>query len=48
LGRTGISVDIAHEYGRAANWRANDPGLRAKVLGVEKPAPVLAGQQDLF
>jgi DNA modification methylase len=48
LGRIGISVDIAYEYGRAANWRANDPGLRAKVLGVDKPAPVLAGQGDLF
>jgi DNA modification methylase len=48
LGRTGISVDLAHDYARAAVWRANDPGLRAKVLGVEKPAPVMAGQQGLF
>jgi hypothetical protein len=48
LGRIGISVDLAHDYARAAVWRANDPGLRAKVLGVAKPAPVLPGQADLF
>ena len=35
-------------YLRLAEWRCNDPALRAKVLGVDKPKPVPNGQLDMF
>ena len=48
LGRHGIGIDLSADYLRLAEWRCNDPGLRAKVLGVDKPRPVLEGQASLF
>ena len=33
LGRTGVSVDLSHDYSRVARWRATDPALAAKVQG---------------
>ena len=47
-GRTGISVDLSADYSRLARWRTRDGGERARVLGVDKPPPVMAGQGDLF
>lgn len=48
LGRTGISVDLSLDYCRIARWRTTDPGERARVIGAERPAPLPAGQGDLF
>lgn len=48
LGRHGIGVDLSADYLRLAEWRCNDPALRAKVLGVDKPKPVPEGQLDMF
>lgn len=48
LGRTGISVDLSHDYSRLARWRTTDPGERAKALRVDKPPAQVDGQQDLF
>jgi hypothetical protein len=48
LGGTGISVDLGHDYSRVARWRVNDPGERARALGLPKPAPVPDGQGALF
>jgi len=48
LGRHGIGIDLSADYLRLAEWRCNDPGLRAKVLRVEKPKAVLDGQGSLF
>jgi DNA modification methylase len=48
LGRTGISVDLSHDYCRLARWRTTDPGERAKALRVEKPPVQIVGQGDLF
>lgn len=48
LGRHGIGIDLSADYLRLADWRCNDPGLRAKVLGVDKPKPVPEGQLDMF
>lgn len=31
LGRHGIGIDLSADYLRLAEWRCNDPGLRAKV-----------------
>lgn len=39
---------ISADYLRLAEWRCNDPALRAKVLGVDKPRPVPDGQGSLF
>lgn len=47
-GRTGISVDLSHDYSRLAQWRTTDPGERARVLHQPKPDPVHPGQGDLF
>lgn len=33
LGRTGISVDLSHDYCRVARWRAQDTALAGKVQG---------------
>ena len=48
LGRHGIGIDLSADYLRLAEWRCNDPALRAKVLGVDKPKPVIEGQTSLF
>lgn len=48
LGRTGISVDLSHDYGRIAQWRTADPAERARALNVPKPPPVTDGQGSLF
>lgn len=48
LGRHGIGVDLSADYLRLAEWSCNDPALRAKVLGVDKPKPVPEGQLDMF
>jgi len=48
LGRHGIGIDLSADYLRLAEWRCNDPGLRAKVLRVEKPKAVPEGQLDIF
>ena len=48
LGRHGIGIDLSADYLRLARWRTTDPGLRAKVLRVDKPPAVITGQQDLF
>ena len=48
LGRHGIGIDLSADYLRLADWRCNDPALRAKVLGVDKPKPVIEGQTSLF
>ena len=47
-GRVGLSFDLSHDYGRLAQWRTQDPGERARALGVPKPPPVAHGQGDLF
>ncbi len=48
LGRHGISVDLSADYCRlAAAPELADARLR-KVLGIEKPPPVMSGQGDLF
>ena len=48
LGRHGIGIDLSADYLRLADWRCNDPGLRAKVLGVDKPKAVPDGQGTLW
>ena len=48
LGRHGIGIDLSADYLRLADWRCNDPGLRAKVLRVEKPPAPIEGQTSLF
>ena len=48
LGRHGVSVDMSADYCRAATWRINDPGERARAMQVEKPKPVPEGQMGLF
>ena len=48
LGRDGLTVDLSADYCRLAAWRTNDPGERARALGVPKPPPVPDGQGDLF
>lgn len=53
LGRTGISADPVHGYGRIARWRTADPRQRARAAGgparakpgVQLPLP---GQAELF
>lgn len=48
LGRHGIGIDLSSDYLRLAEWRSNDPALRAKVLRVDKPKAVPDGQLDIF
>ena len=48
LGRHGIGIDLSADYLRLAEWRCNDPALRAKVLRVDKPKAVIDGQLDMF
>jgi hypothetical protein len=33
LGRTGISIDLSHDYTRLATWRVNESGHGRKALG---------------
>ena len=44
----GIGIDLSADYLRLAEWRCNDPALRAKVLRVDKPKAVPDGQLDIF
>jgi SAM-dependent methyltransferase len=48
LGRYGVGLDLSADYLRLARWRLNDPGLRAKALQVDRPAPEVPGQASLF
>jgi hypothetical protein len=48
LGRHGVGVDLSWDYHRIARWRDGDGGLRAKALGVERPAKELDGQLSLL
>ena len=48
LGRHGIGIDLSADYLRLAEWRCNDPKLRAKVLGVDAPKPPVEGQMTMF
>jgi DNA modification methylase len=48
LGRVGIGTDLSLDYCRLAQWRVNDPGERARVLGVPKPDKPVEGQLGLF
>jgi hypothetical protein len=48
LGRHGIGIDRSADYCRLARWRTNDPGERARALGVAKPPPVMDGQLDML
>jgi SAM-dependent methyltransferase len=48
LGRYGVGIDLSADYLRLARWRLNDPGLRAKALQVDRPAPEVPGQASLF
>lgn len=48
LGRNSVTLDLGADYCRIARWRINDPGERARALGVPKPPPVPDGQDSLF
>lgn len=48
LGRHGVSVDLSTDYCRLAQWRTTDPAELARALEVEKPPPVIDGQDDLL
>jgi len=48
LGRHGVGIDLSADYLRLAEWRCNDPALRAKVLRQDKPKPQIEGQTSLF
>lgn len=48
LGRDAISFDLSADYCRLANWRINDPGELARVLGDRKPIKPTTGQIGLF
>lgn len=48
LGRTGISFDLSHDYGRLAAWRTGDRGERARAAGLPRPRAETAGQGDLL
>lgn len=48
LGRTGISVDLSHDYCRIAQWRTQDRAQIAKVLKVAKPPTETVGQEAMF
>jgi hypothetical protein len=48
LGRYGVGIDLSADYLKLARWRCQDPGLRAKVLGVDKPTPEVPGQMALL
>jgi DNA modification methylase len=44
LGRNALSFDLSHDYARLADWRTNDPGELARVLGKPKPPKQVTGQ----
>jgi DNA modification methylase len=44
LGRNAFSFDLSHDYARLADWRTNDPGELARVLGKPKPPKQVTGQ----
>jgi DNA modification methylase len=48
LGRTGISVDLSHDYCRLARWRTTDPGERARAAEMDKPPVVDVHTEALF
>jgi DNA modification methylase len=48
LGRHGIGIDLSADYLAVADWRCQDPKLRAKVLRVDPPRPEVDGQLDLL
>jgi len=48
LGRHGVGLDLSADYLTLARWRCQDPGLRAKVLGVDKPKPQVVGQLSIL
>jgi SAM-dependent methyltransferase len=48
LGRYGVGIDLSADYLKLARWRCQDRGLRAKALGVDKPAPEVPGQMALL
>jgi DNA modification methylase len=48
LGRTGISVDLSHDYSRLARWRTTDPNERARAMRIDKPPVQVSGQGNLF
>ena len=48
LGRMAVSVDLGHDYSRAARWRVTDPGELARARCAPKPPPVPDGQGSLF
>ena len=48
LGRHGVGIDLSADYIRLAEWRCEDPKMRAKVLGVKAPSPQLEGQGVLL
>ncbi|HEY5200052.1 MAG TPA: site-specific DNA-methyltransferase [Acidothermaceae bacterium] len=48
LGRTGISVDLSHDYSRLAMWRTRDRAQLAKILEVAKPPTETVGQEAMF
>jgi DNA modification methylase len=48
LGRHGISVDLSADYCRLASAPELVDARVRKVLGIDKPPPVMAGQTDLF
>jgi hypothetical protein len=39
---------MSADYCRLAGWRTNDRDQLAKVLGIEKAAPVAADEQSLL
>jgi len=47
-GRHAITIDLSADYCRLAQWRTSDPGERARAAQVEKPPPVIDGQETLF
>lgn len=48
LGRTGISVDLSHDYSRLGQWRTTDPAQRAKAAQQKVGGKQRREQDDLF
>ena len=46
LGRHGIGIDLSADYLRLAEWRCNDPGLRAKIAERSGPEFQRAVQRE--
>lgn len=47
-GRDGVAVELSGDYCDLATWRVNDPGERARALGLPKPPPPPADMDTLF